>query len=425
VAQKTIIGFGGVTQSEYTIQHAQEMIPSVAPIVAENKLMEEVDSTITSNVSVEPIAEVLEKNPIVLISQQEMFDQKPDEIRESFWDSVKTSSSANSSKKDLVWLGVVVLAIAIAFGSIIYSNRAPSSAQVLSANNIKSEQIDSRAYSEWSQKYFGKVVAQGEDNDNDELTNLEEFKLGSNPTKFSSCESKLSDSESVFDLIDPKTCKKIAINDEEVINRVSQVVSIKRLNQQLAADKTAESSASSASSSSFIDELVNNTLLTKDQLATAQSKIDQQKQYATTLEKITSFMTKYRSYGPLDRDYDLPVTSDVFLRISLKYNVPLKYMMAIARLESRFGTDRYTDTGAETRPSLYKNMYSIGLDDSGNNLNYSAWSDGVEGFGRWYKNLQEKGASDCAKWKIFNPNGDYCSKVEENARIFEDYKIGE
>ena len=86
----------------------------------------------------------------------------------------------------------------------------------------------------------------------------------------------------------------------------------------------------------------------------------------------------------------------------------------MAQLESRFGTDRYDANGNQNRIGRYKNIYSIGL-SSTDSMGFETWEQGVEAFGKWYKYFQDRGVGDCQKWRIFNRNGDYCSKVENQA----------
>ncbi|NJK70793.1 MAG: hypothetical protein HC932_00775 [Thermales bacterium] len=65
----------------------------------------------------------------------------------------------------------------------------------------------------------------------------------------------------------------------------------------------------------------------------------------------------------------------------------------------------------------------MGLDDSGNNIGFETWEKGVESFGRWYRRFDDAGVLDCNKWRIYNPNGDYCAHVEETANGI-DYFLG-
>ena len=147
--------------------------------------------------------------------------------------------------------------------------------------------------------------------------------------------------------------------------------------------------------------------------------------YLEMVTKIQKYIQIYRSQDAIDRNYAAPVHPAVYLDVALKYDVPLKYMLALARNESRFGTDRFDSEGNLTRPGEFKNIYSIGLDDSGNNKGFATWEDGVEGFGKWYQKFHKRGVSDCSKWRIYNPNGDYCAKVEalsNEIQIFLDKK---
>ena len=142
---------------------------------------------------------------------------------------------------------------------------------------------------------------------------------------------------------------------------------------------------------------------------------DSNPEFVLSLEqKISDYIDKYRSYEGLDNRYDVPVRSVVFLEASLKYQVPLSYTLSIARLESRFGTDCFSEANT-TRICKHKNIYSLGLDDSGNNKTFKSWEDGVYGFGAWYQKRIDENYTTCQIWRRYNPNGDYCSKVLEIA----------
>lgn len=434
MAEKTVISLGGVTKTAEVYGASAVVVPTqqaetpsfnnpaVNPVVPESYQAE-----VANTHYEEPLQELtpIDETPLVEIKQLEppeetQFFEVKDQISTTFWGDIHEHKTEANTRRDWVWVGVLVATILVAFGGVALNNKIVPTASVLAASSSGAA-VDARelkGYSDWSRQIFGKVAGQSEDLDQDELTNLEEFKVGSDPKKYSSCDNEKSDSETLYDLVDPKSCKAITVADDEVLARVSQVMDLQRFNKTLAS-----SSSSSQPISAVVDDIINMQFLSKDEVATAQQKLEQQKTYTVLLEKMAAYMEEYRSYGALDRDYELPVKPEEFLRVSLKYNIPMKYMMAIARLESRFGTDRYSDGGAETRPSQYKNMYSIGLDDSNNNLKYATWEDGVEGFARWYVNLEERDVSDCAKWKIFNPNGDYCSKVESTAEGFESFLV--
>ena len=141
-------------------------------------------------------------------------------------------------------------------------------------------------------------------------------------------------------------------------------------------------------------------------------------------QRIDSYIENNRSLEPYDREYPVPVSGTVYLYVAQEYDVPLKYVMAIAQRESRFGTDRFTKTGNLTRPGQYENIVSMGLDDEGNNMSFGGWEESLVSFGKWYRRFDDAGVSDCQKWRIYNPNGDYCQRVEETASIIASY-IGE
>jgi hypothetical protein len=136
--------------------------------------------------------------------------------------------------------------------------------------------------------------------------------------------------------------------------------------------------------------------------------------------KIGDYIEKYRAFEGLNSKYEVPVGSIIFLETSLKYQVPLSYTLSVARLESRFGTDCFSDANI-TRICKHKNIYSMGLDDSGNNKTYNSWEDGVYGFGAWYKRRITQGYTTCQIWRRYNPNGDYCSKVLDVSKDVEDF----
>jgi hypothetical protein len=128
------------------------------------------------------------------------------------------------------------------------------------------------------------------------------------------------------------------------------------------------------------------------------------------IEKTQQFLDKYRMKTAAAQQYGSDLQASDYVDVALKYGVPLDQMMALALLESHFGTNCLTKSGNLTRPCRYKNIFSLGLTGTSSS-GFNTWRDGLEAFGRWYKRYQDRGVSDCAKWKIFNPNGDYCQKV--------------
>lgn len=263
------------------------------------------------------------------------------------------------------------------------------------------------------------------DLDNDQLSNYEEFLIGSNPTSANTCNPKTSDSKNLFQLINPATCKPIDLKDENQAKLFGTLLSVSDSSQRFVETFVEDPKVSSTVNNDSILNLFgvkNYSEIDKISDETLNQKASQEnlkKDYLKSIQKTKDYIDKYRSYETYDRNYDSPVHPAVYLEVSIKYEVPLKYMLAIARTESRFGTDRYTNSGALTRPGQFQNIYSMGLTDSGSNLGFTTWEEGIESFGKWYKKFQDRGVGDCNKWRIFNPNGDYCSKIENLAAEIE------
>ncbi len=137
-------------------------------------------------------------------------------------------------------------------------------------------------------------------------------------------------------------------------------------------------------------------------------------------QKISDYIQKYRAFEGVNQRYDVPVKSVIFLETSLKYQVPLSFVLSVARLESRFGTDCFSDANI-TRICKHKNIYSLGLDDQGNNKTYDSWDKGVYSFGIWYQKRVDEGYTTCQIWRRYNPNGDYCAKVLDISKDVEDF----
>lgn len=262
------------------------------------------------------------------------------------------------------------------------------------------------------------------DLDNDELTNYEEFILQTNPKSANSCSQDATDIENLLKLVDPLTCKPIDLTNSELATKYSQVINLPNIQEQmvksLAKDESKPSTPENLLQLFGVDDYSKIYRLTEDQVSMEIMQKNTKIEYLRTIKKIDSYIEKYRSYKTGDRDYPTPVGGAVYLDVSLRYNTPLKYSLAIARLESRFGTDRFLTSGELTRPAQYKNIYSMGLTDSSSS-GFDTWEAGVESFGKWYRRFEDRKVSDCAKWKIYNPNGDYCSKVETLAAEIDAY----
>ena len=128
------------------------------------------------------------------------------------------------------------------------------------------------------------------------------------------------------------------------------------------------------------------------------------------VERIGQYIEQNRSRDMYDSQAGSPVLAAFYYETAIKYHVPLDQMLAVARSESRFGTDCFTGSGNPTRICTYKNIFSIGLTET-SSLGFQTWEDGVESFGRLYRSRKERGFDDCQIWRIYNPNGDYCSKI--------------
>jgi hypothetical protein len=285
-------------------------------------------------------------------------------------------------------------------------------------------------YKKWAIDKFGKEADPFEDADKDQLTNNEEFIIGSDPKNPNSCDANKTDSENLIELVNPTTCKPIDLQNKDDVAKFRKVIDFqtvktKTISQDVKTNQTSSPATNSTSvsglfGSSSLEDL-NKQEFNSSKLQADLDLIQKKEGVIKKIDRINEYMKKYRSLEPLDRNYPIPVNGAVYLEVSQQYNVPLKYVVAVAQRESRFGTDRYNTEGGLTRPGKYKNIYSMGLDDDGNNLGFETWEKGVESFGKWYKKFHDRGVSDCAKWRIYNPNGDYCKAVEDTANEIDIY----
>jgi hypothetical protein len=347
-----------------------------------------------------------------------------------------------SSKKLLTGITIVCLFVTLLIGFGIYSRGNSSfssqAKQVAGARGTKSEEKsvtdEDRAYISWVEEKLQKNAEKEEDEDEDQLTNYEEFLIGTDPKNPKTCGNEKTDAENIVDFVNPLTCDEINLNDAKEVEKFKKLIDFDTVNKKVARAEAAippltsktpdqkdagESLLGTFGATSL--ESLNKQQFTADKLKTDIDSIQEKQKYIVLIEKINKYMRTYRSLEPLDRNYEIPVNGAVYLEVSLKYKTPLKYVIAIAQRESRFGTDRYTNSGNLTRPGKYQNIFSMGLDDSGNNIGFETWEAGVESFGKWYKRFNDRGVSDCRKWQIYNPNGDYCKLVEETASQIEAY----
>ncbi len=308
--------------------------------------------------------------------------------------------------------------------------------EVAGVTEDRSVDMQKELYREWILATNNGVYSDPDaDLDKDGLTNDEERKLGTNPILGNTCGGDKNDSEKLFYLINPVTCKSIDFEKADEVALFNQVINVDKVKKEFVANINQQPVAAPNADTKIDDKNILglfgvttfaeldkvNLNAVKNEAQDVSKKAELKGQYLSTISKIDKYISQYRSYEPFDRNYTPPVHPAKYLEVSLKYNVPLKYVLAVAQAESRFGTDRYTQNGNPTRIGKNQNVYSIGLTDSPDiiDTSYPTWDDGVEGFGRWYKRFADSGVSDCRKWKIFNPNGDYCAKITDMANIAE------
>jgi hypothetical protein len=334
---------------------------------------------------------------------------------------------------------IALFTVLFVFGKTPETVKSTIKQQVKGVQETKSPEVASQpitqtkpedGYKKWAIEKFGKEVDPFEDTDKDQLTNNEEFIIGSDPKNPNSCDANKTDSENLIELINPTTCKPINLQNKDDVAKFRKVIDFQTVktktisqdvkNNQSATPTNNSTSVSGLFGSSSLEDL-NKQEFNSGKLQADLDLIQKKESVIKKIDRINDYMKKYRSLEPLDRNYPIPVNGAVYLEVSQQYNVPLKYVVAVAQRESRFGTDRYNTEGGLTRPGKYKNIYSMGLDDDGNNLGFETWEKGVESFGKWYKKFNDRGVSDCAKWRIYNPNGDYCKAIEDTASEIDVY----
>jgi hypothetical protein len=292
-------------------------------------------------------------------------------------------------------------------------------------SNKKSEKYDQWILKNNSNKYSPPA----NDLDLDGLNNFEEYLIDSNPVNKSSCNNGFTDNENVINLIDPVFCNPIDFNNKSEVERFAPILNIPEsfINIAPASQATIVETKNSkitvsSNSATLVSDIKSNPITgLSNTIIKAEAKTENPKKNIFLSQKIEQYINDNRSYDAYDKFVANPVASDYYIQMSEKFGVPLKYVLAIARSESRFGTDQYNQNGTLNRIGVNKNMYSIGLDDNGGNVGYGTWESGVDAFGRWYDSFNTQGYSDCQKWRIYNPNGDYCQKIENLANEIENY----
>jgi hypothetical protein len=304
-----------------------------------------------------------------------------------------------------------------------------NSKNVQAGKNVNQQ---TQKYDQWILKNnSNKYSPPGNDLDQDGLNNYEEYLIDSNPINKYSCNNNFTDNENVINLIDPVFCNPIDFNNKAEVERFAPILNIpesfiKNLsNIGVENLKTKESIITISSNSAAIVSDIKSRSITDLVNPTTpilvEAKSQTQKESSLLNLKVEQYIDQYRSFEAYDKFVPNPISSDYYISMSEKYGVPLKYALAIARSESRFGTDQYNQNGTLNRIGANKNIYSIGLDDVGGNVNYGTWESGADAFGKWYESFNVQGYSDCAKWRIYNPNGDYCQKIENLANEIQEY----
>jgi len=311
----------------------------------------------------------------------------------------------------------------LAFGTGFITVDDVSRAVAGAYDSSEVQPVELTEYEQWSMDNFNTVEDSSADWDDDGLTNFEEYLLGTDPTSKHTCDENSTDLDLLVNFVNPATCEAMDINSEDETSTFNTIISNADIRNKLIALESGMGGQNEETAEQPVGVLETFGVSNWDELNSINSanlaqEIDlnsQRQEYLRLIQKIDDYITEYRSYDVYDRDYAAPVHPAVYLETSVKYDVDLKYVLAIARLESRFGTDKYTNSGELTRPGAHQNVYSIGLDDSGNNNTFPSWEQGVTAFGRWYRRFDDAGVADCRKWRIYNPNGDYCAKVEAHA----------
>ncbi len=385
--------------------------------------------------------ELLNRQLTIIREQKQITEVKPQPLAVAYPRPASTPATSKKPKKrfDLVsslafWSLAALIPMAVFWGladqSLVYGleENIGASPQVAGVSEKKDEYFDELAYEAWINQHTGlSLPAQG-DLDEDGLTNGEEFLLETNPKNSHTCGGEKTDLENILNLTDPVSCQELDLEQEGDAEKFAQVIHVPTVAQKLFAFQDLEEEVKPVGNSLYevfgVKNLNQIDYTGEGELKREIELSKKREEYSKIMQNIDQYIANNRSYEEYDRNYATPVGAAVFLETSIEYDAPLKYVLTIARLESRFGTDRYTKSGNLTRPGAHQNMYSIGLDDSGNNRTYGSWEEGVYAFGRWYRYFDDKGVPDCQKWRIYNPNGDYCAKVEQYAAEIEAYVYG-
>jgi len=346
---------------------------------------------------------------------------------QSLSSELKNTKKGISSRKKILGVMSIIFVLSFTvvglFSNLNISDEQNSNPAVAGAQEIK--QNGSPEYISWIIEKNKSYSDTEDDLDSDGLTNEEEFKLETNPISPNSCNPEKTDAQNLFELINPVDCQPINLEDADQFEKFKDILNQSKLLESAEDSQNVAPAEMKMNSEGFLKLFGVSSFDDLEKISVESLKQQGQDspikvEYIKKIDRIDKYIKKFRSYEPYDRDEKSPVSPAKYLQVSLEYNTPLKYLIAVARAESRFGTDKYDRSGELSRPGKFKNIYSIGL-TSISDKSYSSWDKGVEGFGIWYKRYQDRGVSDCRKWKIYNPNGDYCSKIEKLSREVEDF----
>ncbi len=284
-----------------------------------------------------------------------------------------------------------------------------------------------KEYIQWSTEIFGKEVSTEEDSDNDGLNNYEEFLLQTNPQQVSTCNNGISDIQNFLNLTNPSTCEPFSLDEETELKKYNQLIQktaieFEVLNLISTQNEAGETVYYVEKSNSPVLEIFGvNNYQAIDSLSVNSSFSEKQLDYLNLIKKIDAYITKTRSYDSYNKEYTSPVHPAVYLETSLKYEIPLKYLLSLAQLDSQFGTTRFTNSGTETNTHLSRNVFSIGLENSNHQIIFEDWRDSLAAMGNWYKFYGEKGIEDCQKWELYRPDENFCNIVNQNSKEIEEF----
>ena len=139
----------------------------------------------------------------------------------------------NNQVRILALFSVMIFLISASIWSysIIENNQKLANA---SKEPISAFEIKKNTYKLWVEAINNGIYSPPElDLDVDGLTNYEEFLIGSNPLKASSCNAKITDIQNLINLINPATCKVIDLTNPEEINKFGEVITIPQIDIEI------------------------------------------------------------------------------------------------------------------------------------------------------------------------------------------------